>query len=651
MKMLCALSFAALLLAPSQQEDWGDELKKMDEELNRIQGPLYLLRSLRQEMLRATKALDESRLDLADRHFLRLAHMSRPYNENHANRVVAIAFALRGEIRGEGVALALAVAEDLKQGRVKEAQARIDEAVATPHLATTYRAEFERLRAWLAKPPDPAAVEAELARWRALAPPGSVTACGPCKGSGESDCAMCQGGTLPQSCRNCAGKGEGPCALCLGKGKLVHGGFAGDLHLRVDKDFKAMVTDDNGKVLGRGTFWAQRIIWTLKPCGGKNAVHLHGRSTPVDPAKEKKDEKLVKTCNWVYTNLQLYVFSGKALLFSGADAKKDKLTVEEVKRMFAEYEKCKDGFIPCSACEGRLTGKCGPCGGKGMRLGACSVCGGSGSSFCTTCRASGDSSWLAAKIPVERVPALGGCLDTHVKALQEWQDKRAKARARREQVRARLAEAKKGLDPTAKLTPEYVNVMCGKCAGKGEKCEECWGAGRREYFPGTPVFDKYALVKKLEEQFAQLSKASFGVSTVDIQLHIADNAVDKDFKMPPPAKPPEPIGPQTPPPTPEPKGTGRIADLPADLQEAIAKADVCHEEGKKAYDLAVAAGDDNEKRKAEAVKAKDCFKQAAELYGKTLETLDEQGIITPKELNEKYSLTLQALKLARNLAF
>jgi len=146
MKFACSLALLAMVFAPPQQEDWCDEMKKMDDDVNRIQGPLYLLRSLRQEMQRACKALDDSRLDLADRHLLRLAQVSRPYNENHANRVVAIALALRGEVRAEGAARVLAVADDLKQGRTREAQAKIEDALGTPYLATTYGAEFDRLR-------------------------------------------------------------------------------------------------------------------------------------------------------------------------------------------------------------------------------------------------------------------------------------------------------------------------------------------------------------------------------------------------------------------------------------------------------------------------------------------------------------------------
>jgi len=250
------------------------------------------------------------------------------------------------------------------------------------------------------------------------------------------------------------------------------------------------------------------------------------------------------------------------------------------------------------------------------------------------------------------VPALGGCLDAHVKALQGWQERRAKERARREQVRGQLAEAKKGLDPTAKLTPEFVNVPCGKCAGKGAACEECWGVGRREYFPGTPVHDKYSAAKKLEEQFALLSKASHGVSSAEIQLYIADNSVDKDFKMPGPAK----DAPEPPPSPPKTKGVGsgiggKIADLPADLQERVLKADLHHENGKKAFERASAAGDDNEKRKDEAVKAKNHFRDAQSLYAFVQEFLDESGIDTPRELVDKVSTNLQALKLARNMAF
>src|SRR5262245_41499240 len=123
MKALLAVALFALAAAPVQQEDWLDEMRKMDDVVNKVQGPTYLLRSLRQEMLRACKALDESRLDLADRHLLRLAHVSRPYNDAHAQRVVGIAHALRNEIRLEGVTRVQAVADLLKAGKTKEAEA------------------------------------------------------------------------------------------------------------------------------------------------------------------------------------------------------------------------------------------------------------------------------------------------------------------------------------------------------------------------------------------------------------------------------------------------------------------------------------------------------------------------------------------------
>lgn len=652
MKSILLLPLLALLVAPPQQEDWCEELKKMDDNVNQIQGPTYLLRSLRQEMQRAIQALEDSRLDLADRHLMRLAQVSRPYNENHANQVVAIALALRGEIRTEGTARVLSVAEDLKAGKSKDAEAKIDDAVNTPYLATTYRAEFERLREWLKKPPEPAVLDAELARWRGLMPPGAASTCATCKATGEVDCTACLGGTVAQACRNCTGSGQAACPLCAGKGRLSHGGFGGDLRLVIDKEF-------SGKIKHKGKwrvaiFHPQRIFWFLKPCSGAGRCDLRTSTTPLDPNKPAGDSgTYVLPCTEILDQIKNYVFTGKARIFT-SDKDKDVLTVEQAKLFFTEYEKCRDGFIPCDACEGKLAGRCGPCGGKGMRLGACSTCAGSGSSACLACRASGDSSWLAAKLPANRVPALGSCLDAHIKALKDWQVQRAKERAKREQVRSRLGEARKGIDPTAKLTPDFVNVVCSKCEGKrdrSEKCEDCWGAGRREYFPGTPIYEKYAAVKKLEEQFVQLSKASHGVSADAIRLRIEDDSV-KDFKMPPVSKEPEPA----PPANPRPGGVGsgiggKIADLPEDLRERIAKADNQHQEGKKAFGAAVNAGDDNQKRKDEAVRAKNCFRQAQALYTFVQEFLDEAGIDTPRELLDKVSVNQQALKLARSMAF
>jgi hypothetical protein len=316
--------------------------------------------------------------------------------------------------------------------------------------------------------------------------------------------------------------------------------------------------------------------------------------------------------------------------------------------MFAEYEKCGSGRVACDSCEGKGIGKCGPCGAKGRRLGLCTTCWGAGAQPCLVCNASGDSTWLGDKIPTTRVPALGACMNKHVKALNAWQTRRAAAIAHRENVRVHLAEAKKGLDPTAKLTPDSVNVACTKCAGKGGKCEPCWGAGRREFFAGTPEYEKYERARKLKDQFAMLSKGSLGVSAASIQLDIEDNSIEP-WKAPPPsdAEPPKP----QPPPSGGGGIGGTIAGLPQDLQDEIAKADKLFEEGKAAYDRAANAGDDNEKRSSEAQQAKKSLKEAMELYSKISETLDVRGLDTPKALNDKINLCGQALKLARNMAF
>ena len=655
MKASLVLALSFLALAPVQQEDWCEEMRKMSEDVNKIQGPLYLLRSLRQEMLRSTKALDESRLDLADLHLLRLAQVSRTYNENHANQVVSLALALRAEVRAEGVARVLAVAEDLKNKRVKEAGEKIELALNTPYLATTYRAEFERLKPWLETPPAPAAVEAEVARWRGLMPPGGTSNCSPCSGKGEIDCPTCQNGWIEEPCRHCAGKGAGSCLTCAGKGKLAHGGFGGMMRLVVPEPFEAWVII-NGKKR-KAKFPAQRIIWSFKPCTGSGSCDLATTSTPLDGSSgERKAYKL--TCAEVFDQLKLYVFNGRALMFK-SDKDKDVLTAEEAKRFFAEYEKCKSGHTVCDACDGKTTGKCAPCLGMGLRVSVCSTCSGAATLSCTTCRTSGDSSWLAAKIPASRVPALGACLDNHVKALVTWRENRAKERVKSAGARDRLARARQGLDPNYDFTVDRVKVTCAKCVGKGEvkdpaggkplPCEECWSVGRREYASGTPVWEQYAALRKLEDQVAKLSKASHGVSSDDIQLRIDDAAVDSEFKLPPAAKDPPPE-----PPKPPPGGGlgGRIADLPEDLKAELKKADELHEEGKKAYDRAIAAReDDNEKRRTEAVHAKECFWKAMEIHSRVLEALDDRAIKTPQELNDKASINRQALKLAKNLAF
>ncbi|HEY3227376.1 MAG TPA: hypothetical protein VGK61_10335 [Planctomycetota bacterium] len=645
--MRIAAVFALLVLGlPGFQEDPYEELKKLDAERTAIQGPLYVLRSLKNEIHLALKALDESRFDLADLHLLRLAEVSRPYNEEHARRVVGIALELRAEARADGAALALAVAEDLKQGRAAAAQARLDEALKTPFLAKTYRADIERLKEWLKKVPDPAAVDAEVNRWRALMPPGFASACAACKRTGETDCALCQSGIVAQGCRTCSGKGQGPCALCNGAGTLPHGGYAGELRLRVDKDFKAKIMYEGKARIA--TYDAQRIFWTLRPCSGAGNVDLRTSTTPLDPNKPagKTDRYLMK-CTDLFDQLRLYVFNGKARVFTTQyEDEKDELKPELVKRLFADYEKCKDGRIPCDACEGKRAGKCVQCAGKGTRLGSCSDCGGAGSTSCATCRTSGDSSWLAAKVPATKMPALASCLDVHVKALAAWQDRRAKEKAKREQVRGQLVQARLGLDPTAKLTPNFVNVPCVKCAGKGGSCEDCWGVGRREHYPGTPVYERYANAKKLEAQYDQLSKASLGVGTAEIQLKIEDNLLDHDFRLPPAPK----DGPVQPPP-PKAPGVGSgiggdISRLPEELRTKLAEADKLHEEGKAAL-MKAKASDDNAVWQSEAKKAVKCFWDAQMIYGQVQDTLDERGIDVPRALVDKISTNQQALVMAR----
>ncbi|HTF57788.1 MAG TPA: hypothetical protein VK661_11200 [Planctomycetota bacterium] len=645
MRIAAVFSLLALGL-PAFQEDPYEELKKLDAERTVIQGPLYVLRTLKNEMFLATKALDDSQLDIADRHLLRFAEVSRPYNEEDARRAVGIALELRAEARAEGATLTLAVAEDLKQGRAAAAQARIDEALnpKTSFLAKTYRADIERLREWLKKAPDPAAVESEVKRWRALMPPGFASACAACNRTGETNCALCQSGLVPQSCRTCSGKGQGPCSLCKGEGTLPHGGFAGELRIRIDKDFKFKLPGDKRIY----TMKAQRLFWTLRPCAGAGSVDLRTVTNPLDPnAGAGSPERHNLKCGELFNQLRANVFTGKARVFTSQyEDARDELKPELMKRLFADYEKCKDGRLPCEACEGRRSGTCSNCAGKGTRLGSCSDCGGAGSTSCAACKTSGDSSWLATKVPATKMPALGGCLDVHVKALAAWQDRRAKEKGKREQVRGQIGQARQGLDPTAKLTAQFVNIACAKCQGKGGACEDCWGVGRREYYPGTPVYERYATAIKLEEQYAKLSQASMGVTSAEIQLKIEDNLLDHDFRLPPAPK----DGPVQPPPA-RPPGAGsgiggEISGLPEDLRTKLAEADKLHEEGKAALTKAKAS-DDNAVWQTEAKKAVKCFWDAQMKYSEVQETLDERGIDVPRALVDKISTNQQALVMAR----
>src|SRR5207237_693631 len=140
----------------------------------------------------------------------------------------------------------------------------------------------------------------------------------------------------------------------------------------------------------------------------------------------------------------------------------------------------------------------------------------------------------------------------------------------------RLEEAKKGTDPTAKVTPDFVDIVCPKCKGNGSECEECWGAGRREYYEGTAQYERYALVEKLSRQVADLAKTPQAPLALLPESETAGPIVQNK----PPTPQPLPAGPP-------PSGLA----IPKTVEEMIKKADEFHESAKTHLEKSKAASD------------------------------------------------------------
>src|SRR4029077_14287583 len=128
---------------------------------------------------------------------------------------------------------------------------------------------------------------------------------------------------------------------------------------------------------------------------------------------------------------------------------------------------------------------------KGKAMVACDKCEGAAMIACAACKGYGDASWLPKALPA--APALSKALVEQALEIKAWIDDRQRRANRQTDLTRRLEEAKKGLDPTAKLTADFVDVACTRCKGNSSDCEECWGSGRREFYEGTGQFERYAV--------------------------------------------------------------------------------------------------------------------------------------------------------------
>jgi hypothetical protein len=249
---------------------------------------------------------------------------------------------------------------------------------------------------------------------------------------------------------------------------------------------------------------------------------------------------------------------------------------------------------------------------------------------CAACKGYGDATWLAKVVP--SAPALAKVLVEQAADIKAWIDERQRRGTRQLDLARRLEDAKKGIDPTAKLLGDLVDIVCPKCKGGGSECEECWGAGRREYFEGTGQFERYAVVEKLTKQLNELAKSPLAPLALAPLPESESAAV---VQGPKPAPQPLPAGPP-------PAGL----PIPKTIEEMIKKADEFHEVAKTHLEKSKATSD-NATWIDEGMKALAAFKNAQILYTAAQEKLDETGAPVPRALLDKYRTNMQGLVMAR----
>jgi hypothetical protein len=451
------------------------------------------------------------------------------------------------------------------------------------------------------------------------------TGCASCKGAGAAACASCQKGFAQGACPRCEAKGQVNCLLCDGSGQMDHHGYKGTLVLVLEKDTKAK--DEKGR---SGTLPAQTVTYRMSPCDA-GQFQLHTENV-VTKTGAKGQENLRHPCLKFWNQMKMFVFSGRAKIqIMSRQGKLVAFSSTAARRFFADYENCKGGRVVCDRCTGRKTDVCGTCAGKGQAALLCRTCEGSSLQACAACRGYGDATWLSKLLPPS--PALQQQLGGRADAIRGWLDERARLAGRKELLAAQLAEAKKGLDPSAKLTPDYLDLLCPRCKANGSECEECWATGRREYYEGTSQYERYALAQKLERQ---LKEALAGGSAAPAFAALAPEpgAAASGSVASAPKPPPIVVPPNAP------------IKIPGSIEEIIKEADRLHETGKKHLE-ASKASNDNAVWIDEGIKAVGDLRNAQTLYATAQEKLDAAGTSVPRELIQKFRINMQALVMAR----
>lgn len=458
-------------------------------------------------------------------------------------------------------------------------------------------------------------------------PRRAPTDCKTCKGAGSAPCTECKEGLTLGKCPRCTATGLVACILCEGSGTTEHHGYKGTMIITISNPFKDK--DEFGR---SGTYPAQTITYHMSPCAGAGAFPLRTESVAKKTGARKEDS-LQQPCTKFWNDLRRNVFTGKAnIQIPGPKGQMIPYSASAGRRFFADYELCRNGRVPCDRCSGKKNTTCSLCSGKGQAMVICPSCDGTTLRACASCKGYGDASWVARILP--SAPTLSETLTGHTAALRAWMDENGRRDSRRDEFRRRLEEAKKGLDPTAKVGADFVNVTCPQCKGAGGNCGECWATGRREYFEGTPQYERYALVTRLERQFEEAGKAAAAPPPALGALPLFDSASASAGR---PSNAPVIVY------------TAPAIPIPKDIDEIILKADALFVTGRDHLERAKLSQDNNVWIE-ESVKALQDLRNAQTFYATAQEKLDAKGAAVPDELLRKFRTTMQALVIARKQA-
>lgn len=517
------------------------------------------------------------------------------------------------------IALAKQITEDVATGLKAYADPKGDQAVLSltraALLADLFAPDFSRqlMRlVFLTRPPRPL-----------------PTGCAACKGAGAAPCTACREGLALGPCTRCDGKGSAPCLLCDGSGSLGHFGYKGTLVLAVEREVRVSFKNDKGKSVS-GRLDPQTLTYQMRLCsGGSFALQTESVNTK---SGAKTTGSATQPCAKFWSEMRMFVFSGKAKVkVNDNKGQLRPLSPQGARRFFADYETCAGGRVPCDRCLGRKTDPCSVCQGAGKALAVCEKCDGAAMIACASCKGYGDSAWLARALP--GAPALSKALEGQAGEIKAWIDERQRRASRQADLARRLEEGRKGTDPTARFTPDFVDIVCPRCKGAGGDCEECWGAGRREYSLGTAQYERYALLEKLSRQADDLSKNPPPPFVPSALPEIEGAAPVTQVPVP---------SPQSFPAGPPPSGLA----IPKTVEEMVKKADEFHESAKSHLEKSKAASD-NATWIDEGMKALTDFKNAQILYTTAQEKLDDSGQAVPRALLEKFRINMQGLVMAR----